>query len=120
MSAYGRVLVLCIAATTGGCITEIPNPATQYVQRTDTVTLAAGDAQDVNAAAQTIDPWPPYAANRHIPGNGQRMVGAVERYEGSGRGPAPTASNAANGGAPPPAGAPPLYPLAPVSPAGNQ
>lgn len=120
MKFFWHFLLLCLATATSGCITEFPNPATQYVQRTDTVTLAAGDAQDVNASTQTINPWPPYAANRRIPGNGPRMVGAVERYEGGGKGQASGSANAAGGAAPPAAaGAPPLYPLAPISSPGN-
>ena len=56
------------------------DPAAQYFERKDTIVSGAGDARDVNAATQIIDPWPPYVGNRHIPGNGQRMTGAVERY----------------------------------------
>ena len=51
-----------------------------YLNRTDTVTTSAGDAQDVNSALQIIDPWPRHAGNRRIPGNGQRLTGAVQRY----------------------------------------
>lgn len=51
-----------------------------YLQRLDGITPGAGDAKAVNSVTHTIDPWPPYVANRHIPGNGQRMAGAVERY----------------------------------------
>jgi hypothetical protein len=56
-------------------------PFDYYSQRSDTVTLGAGNARDINAATQIINPWPPYAFDRRIPGNGQRMVGAVKRYE---------------------------------------
>jgi hypothetical protein len=28
-----------------------------------------------------IDPWPPGVGDRRIPANGERMVGAVERYQ---------------------------------------
>jgi len=52
----------------------------QYIQRSDTITLGAGNAKDANAATHVIDPWPPYVGNRRIPGNGERMSGAVERY----------------------------------------
>jgi hypothetical protein len=45
------------------------------------VTASAGNAKSVNSAAHIIDPWPPYVANRRIPGNGARMVGAIERYK---------------------------------------
>ena len=51
----------------GGCATnvvptyQIYNPVDgvqEYTQRADTVTLSAGDAQDVNTRVQEIDPWP--------------------------------------------------------------
>ena len=56
------------------------DPAAQYLQRTDKITLSAGNAKEVNTATHVIDPWPPYVGNRRIPGNGERMVGAIERY----------------------------------------
>jgi len=56
------------------------DPAAQYLERKDTIVSGAGDARDVNAATHIIDPWPPYVGNRRIPGNGQRMAGAVARY----------------------------------------
>src|SRR5712691_9755491 len=56
------------------------DPFAQYIQRSDTITLGAGNAKDVNAAAHVIDPWPRYVGNRRIPGNGERLSGAVERY----------------------------------------
>src|SRR5438132_12328908 len=72
---------LPLAAALGGCWTGIyENPFAQYVNRSDTITLSAGDAKDVNAATHVIDPWPRYVGNRRIPGNGERMTGAVERY----------------------------------------
>lgn len=54
---------------------------TQYVQRIDTLSVVSGDARDVNAATQIINPWPLYARDRRIPANGQRMVGAINRYQ---------------------------------------
>ena len=54
--------------------------AVPYLQRIDTVSPGAGNARDVNSAIQVIDPWPRHSANRHIPANGERMSGAVERY----------------------------------------
>jgi hypothetical protein len=56
------------------------DPAAQYFERKDTIVSGAGDARDVNAATHIIDPWPRYVGDRRIPGNGQRMTGAVERY----------------------------------------
>jgi len=52
-----------------------------YFHRTDSVTVGAGDAKNVNAASEMLDPWPPYVRNRRLPANGSRMTGAVQRYE---------------------------------------
>ena len=54
--------------------------AAPYLQRIDSISPGAGNATDVNSAIHVIDPWPRYSGNRHIPANGERMVGAVERY----------------------------------------
>jgi hypothetical protein len=71
-----------LVATLGGCWSGIyENPAAQYVARSDTVTLGAGNAKDVNAATHVIDPWPRNVKDRRISGNGERMVGAVQRYQ---------------------------------------
>lgn len=52
----------------------------RYVQRSDKVTLSAGDAKSVNATTHVLDPWPPGVNDRRIPANGERMVRAIERY----------------------------------------
>ena len=66
------------------------NPFAMYFQRSDKITLWEGDASAVNAATHVIDPWPRYVGNRRIPGNGDRLSRAVERYrQGSYRQPAP-------------------------------
>jgi hypothetical protein len=54
--------------------------AGEYLQRTDTITMSAGNAPEVNSAIHIIDPWPPYVKNRRIPGNGARMTNAIQRY----------------------------------------
>jgi hypothetical protein len=77
----------CIAAATAaaGCW---PGPygynGAQYIHRSDTITLSAGNAKEVNAATQVIDPWPRNVGDPRIPANGERMVGAVQRYQRSG------------------------------------
>jgi hypothetical protein len=69
------------------------DPFAMYIERSDTVTLGAGNARDVNAATHVIDPWPRYVGDRRIPGNGDRLSRAVERYrQGSYRQPAPPIS----------------------------
>ena len=64
------------------CCFALPwdDPFEQYFQRKDTVLLGSGNAKQVNAATHIIDPWPRYVGNTRIPGNGERMAGAVERY----------------------------------------
>ncbi len=52
-----------------------------YFHRSDTIALSAGDARNVNAMSEMIDPWPPGVRNRNVPANGARMTGAIERYE---------------------------------------
>lgn len=52
-----------------------------YTQRLDTMTSSAGNAQRVNAVTHVITPWPRHVHNRHIPANGDRMVGAIQRYQ---------------------------------------
>ena len=52
----------------------------QYFVRSDSITLNAGNAKEVNAAIHVIDPWPRHSADRRIPANGARMTGAIQRY----------------------------------------
>jgi hypothetical protein len=51
-----------------------------YLDRRDTVSFAAGDAVAANKVTHMIDPWPPYAGNRNIAFDGERMQMAAERY----------------------------------------
>jgi hypothetical protein len=84
------IAVLGLAWTTAGCapMTTAVTPQVyypeesfrDYTERTDKVTLSAGDDQEVNTRIQEIDPWPRYVGNRKIPTSGERMAGAVERY----------------------------------------
>jgi hypothetical protein len=57
----------------------LDDPFSDYLQRSVTISLGAGNDADANAAIQTIDPWPPYVGYTRIPGDGRRMVGAVEQ-----------------------------------------
>jgi hypothetical protein len=100
----------------------------RYAQRTDRITLSAGDSKEVNAAAHMLTPWPPGVGDRRIVADGARMQRAVERYHRGARPPdslpdigiggtpigtalpteAPvTGAGAAPGGAAPPQGATP-------------
>jgi hypothetical protein len=119
MSRIIRTLAsIAVAAAAGGCW-PYGNEGAQYLHRSDTVTLSAGNAKDVNAATHVIDPWPRYVGDRRIPANGERMVGAMQRYQGKqvrgqpGAGGAGTtpADATAPGGAGAPSGAPPAPPV---------
>ncbi len=52
-----------------------------YFHRSDTIALSAGDAKNVNAVSEMVDPWPRNVRNRNVPANGPRMTGAIQRYE---------------------------------------
>lgn len=81
MSRITCLFATAALALAGGCGAVL---ASEYLQRTDTITLGAGDAQDVNAAIQLIDPWPRRVGNVRIRADGDRMVGAVQRYKRGG------------------------------------
>jgi hypothetical protein len=83
MKIARTIAAVALAAAGGGCWTGVyENPAAEYLHRSDTITLSAGNAKNVNAATHIIDPWPRQVANRRIPGNGERMAHAMERYKG--------------------------------------
>ena len=94
----------------GGCATyvvptaQIYDPVDgvqQYTQRADTITLSAGNAQDVNTRVQEVDPWSRNVGDNRIAVNGQRAVAAVDRYRRQGPRPLPlerTSSTSAGGG----------------------
>lgn len=81
MKVIQFAVAIALSAALGGCWTGVyESPAAQYVHRSDTITLNAGNAEDVNQTTQVIDPWPRGVANRRIPGNGERLSRAVARY----------------------------------------
>jgi hypothetical protein len=85
------IAVVALAGACGGCWNGIyENPAAEYLHRSDTITLSAGNAKDVNATTHIIDPWPRQVANRRIPVHGERMVRAIERYKSGSQAPGST------------------------------
>jgi hypothetical protein len=72
-----------IASAAAGCNRALPfdDPFVQNVARSQSITLSAGNAAKSNEAIQIIDPWPRYVYDTHIPGDGQRLAAAVERYK---------------------------------------
>ncbi len=63
---------LCLTLAVAGC--------TDYLDRRESISFAAGDAVATNKAIHTIDPWPREAGNTAIQTNGQRTAAAIERY----------------------------------------
>src|SRR5260370_38183529 len=52
----------------------------RYLQRSDTITMSAGDAKQVNAVTHTINPWPRYVGDRRLAYDARRVGTAVTRY----------------------------------------
>jgi hypothetical protein len=52
----------------------------RYFQRSDTITMSAGDAKQVNAVTHTINPWPRNVGDRRIVYDARRVGKAVTRY----------------------------------------
>ncbi len=69
MSRNSAILLLCAASMLAGCA--------DYLNRYDTVTLAAGDTQKYNSMLQTKDPFNPASRNTDITTDGQRASDAV-------------------------------------------
>jgi hypothetical protein len=104
---------LSLAAALAGCSPGVPfdDPTAQYTQRILTVSPTAGNAQAANLAVQTSTPWPRDSQNTRIPGNGARLVKAVQRYEGwVGGGPSSGAGASETGSVSPAAASPPAPP----------
>ena len=68
---------VAVAVLVTGCGTE-------YLRRDDTLTTYSGDAVRRNIAIQTINPNPNHAYRNHIHTSGQRMEGAMARYNSGG------------------------------------
>ncbi len=77
------VLAVLLAVPAGSIAQELIGdaPLSEYGQRADSVTLGAGNAKEINSAIHAIDPSPPSARNRAIPGSGERMSRAIRRYQ---------------------------------------
>jgi hypothetical protein len=74
IKSRGIVIAALAATTMLGACTDM------YLDRRETVSFEAGNANAANKAIQTIDPWPVYAARQEIAYNGERAAAAAERY----------------------------------------
>ncbi|NLS70638.1 hypothetical protein E3H11_17250 [Bradyrhizobium brasilense] len=76
-----RYLALLAPFLLGGCYGVYGHDEMdRYVQRSDTITMSAGNAKEVNAVTHTIHPWPAYVGDRRIAYDARRTNGAVQRY----------------------------------------
>jgi hypothetical protein len=76
-----RYLALFAPLLLGGCYGLYGNDEMdRYFQRSDTLTMSAGDAKQVNAVTHTINPWPRNVSDRRIAYDARRVSGAVTRY----------------------------------------
>lgn len=73
--------VLLAIVTLGSCNGLAGNDEMdRYFQRSDSITLSAGDAKQANAVTHTIHPWPVGVGDRRIVSDARRVNGAVSRY----------------------------------------
>ncbi|MDA9542538.1 hypothetical protein ACM41_41255 [Bradyrhizobium sp. CCBAU 21362] len=76
-----RYLVLFAPLLLGGCYGLAGHDEMdRYFQRSDTITMSAGDAKQVNAVTHTIHPWPRNVGDRRIAYDARRVGAAVTRY----------------------------------------
>jgi hypothetical protein len=76
-----RLLTVLAALSLGGCYGLAgDDEMSRYLQRSDTITMSAGDAKQVNAVTHTINPWPRYVQDRRIATDARRVGAAVQRY----------------------------------------
>lgn len=71
MSRISALPFVALAGLLSGCA--------DYLNRYETVTLAAGDAQKHNMLLQTADPFNPAAQDNHIPTSGARTALVMRR-----------------------------------------
>jgi hypothetical protein len=72
--------LIAAVAFSGACKAQaIDDPFSDYLQRSVTITMGAGNAKDTNAAIHTINPWPPYVGNTHIHTTGRQAADSIER-----------------------------------------
>src|SRR5215470_7709038 len=76
-----RYLALFAPFLLGGCYGLYGHDEVdRYFQRSDTITMSAGDAKQVNAVTHTIHPWPRNVADRRLAYDARRVGAAVTRY----------------------------------------
>ncbi|MFK4492902.1 hypothetical protein [Bradyrhizobium sp. USDA 336] len=76
-----RYLAVFAPLLLGGCYGVAGHDEVdRYFQRSDTITMSAGNAKEVNAVTHTIHPWPRNVGDRRIVHDARRVGAAVTRY----------------------------------------
>ena len=78
MSRFPRKIKLGACALAAA--TALAGCSDLYLDRRESISLAAGDDTYSNQVTQMVDPWPANSANRNISHDGTKMSSAVERY----------------------------------------
>jgi hypothetical protein len=90
MALRSFTLATVVALLLGGCSGLWgDDEVARYAQRTDRITMSAGDAKEVNAVTHMLTPWPPGVGDRRIVTDGTRMQRAIDRYHRGARPPDP-------------------------------
>jgi hypothetical protein len=76
--AVGLVGIV-IAPHLGHAQALVDDPFSDYLQRSQSISLGAGNANEANEAIQSITPWPPYVFKRHVRVQGRQAVDSIER-----------------------------------------
>jgi hypothetical protein len=95
----------------------VDDPFSDYLQRSQSIAIGAGNANATNEAVQMITPWPRYVGDTRIPVEGRQGVDAIERMYRTPDPFEPQGSGAAALGAGSPGGSSPTeLPVAPMQP----
>ncbi len=76
--AVGLVGIV-IAPHLGNAQALVDDPFSDYLQRSQSISLGAGNANDANEAIQTITPWPRHAFHRRVHVQGRQAVDSIQR-----------------------------------------
>ena len=77
----GKFIAILATLSLGGCYGLYGHDEVdRYFQRSDTLTMSAGDAKEANAVTHTIHPWPQNVGDRRIAYDARRVGAAVTRY----------------------------------------
>lgn len=116
--ALGLVGIVLLPHLADAQTAPVDDPFSDYLQRSQSIFLGAGNAAATNEAVQMITPWPWYVNNTRIPGDGRRGVDAIEQmyrypdpFGPQHGGAAPGAGSAAGGSSPTGAPVTPMQPL---------